>query len=32
MFRDLGIFSKQYVVQDYAKIDRFICGEKKSKG
>jgi release factor glutamine methyltransferase len=28
MFRDLGVFSQQYVVKDYAKHDRFVCGEK----
>jgi release factor glutamine methyltransferase len=28
MFSDLGIFSQQYVVKDYAKHDRFVCGER----
>lgn len=26
-FRDLGVFSKQYILKDYSEHDRFVCGE-----
>jgi release factor glutamine methyltransferase len=28
LFRDLGIFSKHYIIKDYAEHDRIVCGER----
>ena len=28
LVRDLGVFSKQYILQDLSDKDRFVCGEK----
>jgi len=31
LFKDAGIFTQQYIVKDYAKLDRFICGERGAR-